>query len=97
MLDPSLTLLTCGSLYRPKNVGVGSAAAQVSGQIVTDLIRSWLRVPLEQLLGHQNEPRRAKAALERAVRNKGFLDRMEFVAGAESLDSKHFSSIDKSR
>jgi len=44
-------------------------------------------VAVEQFLGHQNEPRRAKAALACAVLDKGLLDRMELVAGAESLDN----------
>src|SRR6267378_7171938 len=52
---------------------------------------------VEQFLGHKNESRRAKAALECAVRNKGFLDRMEFGTEGESLHSSDFSSIDKSR
>jgi hypothetical protein len=54
-------------------------------------------VAVEQFLGHENETWRAKAALECTVGDKGLLDRMELVAGGESLDSHHVSSIDKSR
>ncbi len=54
---------------------------------MTDLVRCGVGVAVEQFLGHQNEPRRAKAALECAVLDKGLLDRMELVAGAESLDN----------
>src|SRR5262249_30546182 len=72
-------------------------AAQVAGQIMADFIRRWMRVTVEQFLRHKNETRRTKSALERAVRDKGFLDRMEFGARRESLDGDDFSSIDKSR
>src|SRR5215470_912166 len=64
---------------------------------MADFVRRWMRVTVEQFLGHENETRRAKAALERAVRDKRFLDRMEFVARGESLDGDDFSAIDKSR
>ena len=83
-------------LYRLHDVRIGSAAAQVARQIVMDLLRCGVWVAVEQFLSHKNESRRAKAALEGAVRNKGLLDRMERTAGGESLDGNHFSSVDKS-
>jgi hypothetical protein len=84
-------------LYDPHNVWIGSASAQVAGQIVTDFVGCWVWVAVEQFPGHKNEPRSAKAALEGAVFNKGLLDGMEFAAGGESLDGNQFSSIDESR
>jgi hypothetical protein len=84
-------------LYGLHDVWVGGAAAQVAGQIVADLVRCGVWVAVEQFLGHENESGRAKAALECAVVNKGLLDRVELVAGGESLDSNHFGSIDKRR
>jgi hypothetical protein len=83
-------------LYGLHDIGVGGAAAQVARQVVTDVVRRWLRVSVQQFLGHENEAGGAEAALECAVLNKRFLDRMELIAGGQSLDGSHFGSIDKS-
>src|SRR5881409_202657 len=64
---------------------------------MTDLVRRWLRVAFEQLLGHQNESRRAKAALKSAVGDERLLNRMQFAAGSEPFDSRDFSPVDESR
>src|SRR5207249_11714582 len=64
---------------------------------MADLVRRWLRVAFEQLLGHQNESRRAKAALKSAVGDEGLLNRMQFTAGSEPFDSRDFSPVHKSR
>src|SRR5437016_5573920 len=64
---------------------------------MTDLFCCGFRVPLEEFLRHQDEPGRAKTALESAVLNKRLLDRMQLIAGSESLDGNHFSAVDKSR
>src|SRR5207247_6475172 len=61
------------------------------------LVRRWLRGAFEQLLGHQNESRRAKAALKSAVGDEGLLNRMQFTAGSEPFDSRDFSPVHKSR
>src|SRR6058998_2945265 len=64
---------------------------------MTDLVRRWLRVAFEQLLGHQNESRRAKAALKSAVGDERLLNWMQFTIGSEPFDSRHFSPVHKSR
>src|SRR6266581_6515695 len=64
---------------------------------MTDLVRRWLRVAFEQLLGHQNESRRAKAALKSAIGDERLLNRMQFTTGSEPFDSRNFSSVHKSR
>src|SRR5437660_1737157 len=52
---------------------------------------------LEQFFRHKNEARRAEAALESAVRNEGFLNRMQFLAGGKAFHRNDFCFIDKSR
>jgi hypothetical protein len=82
-------------LNRPYDVRIRCAAAQIPGQIMTNVVCRWLWVAFKKFLRHQNETRGAKTALERAVLNKRLLDRMKLIAAGESLDRYNFTSIDK--
>jgi hypothetical protein len=84
-------------LYGLQNVGVCGAPAQVSGQVVPDFIGCGLWMTLEKFFRHQNETGCAKAALERAVRNKCLLDRMELVAPGKSFHCDDVSVVGKCR
>src|SRR5438128_3477288 len=64
---------------------------------MADLVCCRFRMPLEQFLRHQDEPRRAKAALESAVLDERLRDRMQLAAGSESLDGNDCSAVGKSR
>src|SRR6185437_11261817 len=73
-----------GACGGPDGLGdfrIGRAAAQVPGEIMPDLIFVWIGVFVEQLAGHQDETRRAIAALERAAGDEGLLYRIELTVG----------------
>src|SRR5215475_529321 len=63
------------ALHRLDDLRIGGAAAEIAGEIVLDLVVVRIGMAVEQLLGHQDEPGRAEAALERALLDEGLLDR----------------------
>src|SRR5687768_16556712 len=54
-----------------------------------------MRFLLEQRLRHQDEPWRAEAALQPALRHKGLLHGMQDVVLGESLDGNDVRTIDE--
>src|SRR5947209_3801872 len=82
-----------GNLHRVDDLGIGAAAAEISGEIMADRLVVWIRVTLQQLGGHQQEARRAIAALERAGLDECFLHRTEPVAVGERLDGAHLGAV----
>src|SRR5438105_4944399 len=64
---------------------------------MTNLFCCRIRMPLEQFPGHQDKSWRAKTTLESAVLDERLLDRVQLIAGSESLDGNDFGAIHKSR
>src|SRR5439155_508004 len=80
----------CRELHGLDDLRVGRAAAQVAGKIVPDGVVVRLGVLLEQLARHEDEPRRAEAALQAAAFDERFLHRVEPAAG---LDGRYFAAL----
>src|SRR5215470_10767740 len=68
------------ALHRLDDLWIGGAATEIAGQVMLDLVVVRIGVAVEQLLGHQDEPGRAEAALERALLDEGLLHRIEIAA-----------------
>src|SRR5688572_3261193 len=68
---------SCSELNRFDNLRVGRAATQVSRQVVLDRVVVRIRLLVEQLARHQDESRRAEAALERAGLDERLLHGIE--------------------
>src|SRR5207244_9692102 len=81
-------------LHGLDDLRVGRAAAQVARKIVPDAVVVGLGVLLEQLARHQDEPRRAEAALQAAAFDERSLHRVEPAA---ILDGRHFAAFGERR
>ena len=82
-------------LYRLQNVRIRGAPAQVSRQVVPDLIGCGFWMTIKKFFRHQNEAGCAKAALEGTVRDKCLLDRMELVARSKPFDRDDVSIVNE--
>jgi hypothetical protein len=78
--------LARGELHGLDDLRIGGAAAQVAGKIVADVVLAGRGIFIEQLARHQDEARRAEAALKGARFDEGFLHRIELAAVRETLD-----------
>src|SRR5262245_12775788 len=89
--------LARGELDRVDDLRIGGAAAEIAREIMPYLILIWIGMRIEQLRGHQQEARRAVAALEGAGLDEGFLHRTEPVRARvhERLDGSHLGALDE--
>ena len=82
------------ALHRFDDLGISSAAAEVAGEVMADVILARVRLLFEQLGCHHHEPGRAEAALECAAIDKGLLHIGQSAAGIEILDGRHLFAVD---
>src|SRR5262245_6750276 len=89
--------LARGEFDRVDDLGIRGAAAEVAGEVVPDLILVRVGMRIEQLRCHQQEARRAIAALEGAGLDEGFLYRMKRLRAriSERLHRAHLGAIDE--
>src|SRR5262245_13262654 len=89
--------LARGDFHRVDDLGIGGAAAEIAREIVPDLIFVRIGMGIEQLRCHQQESRRAIAALEGARLDEGLLHRTERLRLRirERLDGAHLGAVDK--
>ena len=73
-----------GQFDRLDDLRVSGAAAQIARKIILDLFLARLRLLRQQRLGHQDEARRAIAALEAAGLDESLLDGIELGRAAET-------------
>src|ERR1017187_1642809 len=92
-LTRSLLASSGCEFHRTDDFRICRAAAQVAGQIMTYLVVTGIGVFIQQLLHHHDEAGRAEAALEGARLDKGFLNRIEFLARCQSFDGFHPSAV----
>ena len=88
--------LASGRSDRLDDLWVGRAAAEITREIVSDLIVVGVGVLVEELLCHQDEPGCAKTALKRAGFDEGLLDRIELSTGPEMFDGDDVGAIGRS-
>src|SRR5262249_6760870 len=69
-----------------ENPGIGRAAAEMAGKIRRDVVVARIGIGIEQLPHHQNEPRRAEAALKGACLDERLLHRIETRRGFQRFD-----------
>src|SRR5579864_256547 len=74
---------------RVEDLGVPGAAAEVSGEGLTDLVARRFRVAFEQRLRGQQDARRAVAALCRAQLGEGLLEGVQLGPVGHALDRGH--------
>src|SRR5262245_14370715 len=91
--------LARGELHRVDDLRIGAAAAEIARKVVPDLIIIRIGMRIEQLGGHQQEARRAVAALEGAGLDEGLLHRTEPLRARihERLDGTHLGALDEGR
>ncbi len=56
--------LAGGQLDRLDDLGISGTAAEIAGKVVPDVVVGGIRLSVQQLPGHEDEPRRTIAALE---------------------------------
>src|SRR5580704_10127336 len=81
------------ALHRRDDLRIGGAATEVAGEPVLDRVVVRIGMAVEQLLGHEDEPGRAEAALERALLDEGLLHRIEAAVRVERLDRRHLGAV----
>ena len=68
------------SLHCSYNFVIAGAAAEITGETITDLFHGRIGVAIKQCLGCNQETWRADAALQRSVFDELLLQRMKFVS-----------------
>src|SRR4029077_3690192 len=81
-----------GELHRLDDLWISRAAAQIARQVVPDLVLARVGYLVEQLARHQDEARRAEAALEGRALDECLLHRIKPIA---SLDGLHLGIFRK--
>src|SRR5450631_2850651 len=69
-----------------KNLDVSGTAAKVAGKPFPDLLDCGIRFSAQQMMGRENHPGCADAALRAPAFQKSFLQTVQALAGAQSLD-----------
>src|SRR5262249_20421468 len=89
--------LARGDFHRVDDLGIGGAAAEIAREIVPDLIVVRIGMGIEQLRCHQQESRRAIAALEGARLDEGLLHRTERLRLRirQRFDRAHLDAVDE--
>src|SRR5215471_6378053 len=89
--------LARGDFHCVDDLRIGGAAAEIAREIVPDLILVRIGMGIEQLRCHQQESRRAIAALEGARLDEGLLHRTERLRLRirERLDGAHLGAVDE--
>src|SRR5919202_4503017 len=80
-----------------QDFGICSAAAEVAGQVMFDVVVGRMRVLLEQLAGHEHKAGCAEPALERGRGDESLLHRIEPLAIRETLDRAYVAAIGEAR
>jgi len=62
---------------------------------VPDFLFGWIRIPVEQLVGHENEPRRAESALKAAALDERLLHWGQPSSPGKVLNSHHLGAVDE--
>ena len=73
---------------------VARAAAELAGEHVDDLLARRRPLAREQVVGRDEDARRAEAALERVVAAERLLERCERAAAGETLDRDDLGAVD---
>src|SRR6266567_3327256 len=89
--------LARGKLHRLDDFRIGATAAQIAGEVMTDLVLVRVRVFGEELARHQHEARRAKAALGGSAFEKGLLHGAQFSARRQMLDRHDLGAVGEDR
>src|SRR5262249_15725680 len=84
-------------LDRVDDLGIGGAAAEITREVVPNLLLVRIGMRLQQLRRHQHEARRAVRALEGAGLDEGFLHgiEIELVGVRERFDRPHLGAVDE--
>src|SRR5579863_8468850 len=84
MLHPALSRGGC--FHRVDDMLIAGAAAEIAFQPVADLLFGGIRIIGQKLLGAEHHAWGTKAALQAVLVPEGFLDRIEFAVGGDTLD-----------
>src|SRR5438132_6134905 len=82
-----------GQLHRLEYLQIARAAAQVPGQGFRDLRARRPRVLAQELLRHEQEARRAVAALRGAQLGEGLLQGMQDAIAGQALHRRHVTAL----
>src|SRR5262249_871681 len=83
----------CRRLHRRDDFRIRRAPAQVAGQVIADAFIIRVGMLVEQLPDHENEARRAEAALKGTLFDERLLDRVERTVAVEMLDRLHVRAV----
>src|SRR5665811_983252 len=86
-----------GEMHRIEDLLVSRAATEVSGERLADLRVARMLAALEQVMGGDDQPGGAEAALDRAGLEEGLLHRVQLVAVAQALDGHDVSTLGLTR
>src|SRR5579862_6176481 len=84
-------------LHRLDDLRVSGAAAEIAGQIMLDVLVARVRMLLQELMHHEDEARRAEAALECAAIDEGLLHDRQRAVGIERFNGGDALAVDPRR
>jgi len=97
LCTPDPLLLTTDLFNRLHDLLIATAAAEISGQIIANLLFRGFWIFVEQCFRRENETRCAIAALKSTELHKRFLKRMQRFCSAQSFDGHDFTTVNVRR